>query len=79
MDIFRTPQRVDHATQHFVLPPELIAIDTHHPHVPPVFIIQVQIPSEPPTSLFSSSTDGPGWMLVMFFNITEVSSFTLYY
>lgn len=73
MDIFRTSKRVDHATRHFALPPELTGLNTNHPHVPPVYVIQVQIPSEPPSSLFSSSTDGPGWTLVMFFKITDVS------
>lgn len=73
MDIFRTPKRVDHAARYFELPNDLTSIDTNHPHVPPVFIIQVQIPSEPPTSLFSSASDGPGWILMMFFKITDVS------
>jgi hypothetical protein len=35
-------------------------------------VIQIQIPSEPPASFFSSSEDGPGWAVVMFFKITEV-------
>ena len=47
-------------------------IHTHHPSIPPIFVVQVQLPSEPPTSMFSSAEDGPGWAIVMYFKITEV-------
>lgn len=63
-------QRVDHAAQRFVLP-ETLGRETHCAHVPPLFIVQLQIPSEPPRSLFTSSDNGPGWALVMYFRVTE--------
>jgi hypothetical protein len=47
-------------------------IQTNNKYVPPIFVIQIQIPSEPPASFFSSSEDGPGWAVVMYFKITEV-------
>ena len=47
-------------------------IKTHHPHVPPIFVVQMQIPTEAPSSLFSSAEDGPGWAIIMYFKITEV-------
>ena len=54
------------------MPAELLAVDTHHPFVPPVFVVQIQIPSEPPPSLFTTVEDGPGWAILMFFKITQV-------
>jgi len=51
--------------------PDVSHIDTHHPHVPALFVVQVQIPSEQPT-LFAAVEDGPGWAIVMYFRITEV-------
>jgi hypothetical protein len=36
-----------------------------------VFVVQIQIPSEPPPSIFSTVEDGPGWAIVMYFKITE--------
>ncbi len=69
---FSAKQRVDHAATRFQLP-DTSHINTNHPHVPPIFVVQIQIPSEPPTSFFSSSEDGPGWAVVMYFKITEVS------
>lgn len=63
-------QRVDHAAERFQLP-DTSHINTHHAHVPPIFVVQLQIPSEPPKSMFSSSDNGPGWALVMYYRITE--------
>lgn len=47
-------------------------MNTGHEFVPPVFVVQIQIPSEPPASLFSTVEDGPGWSIVMYLRITEV-------
>lgn len=55
------------------IPSQYTSIETFHPHVPPVFVVQVQIPSDPPSSLFSTAEDGPGWAIVMYFAITEDS------
>lgn len=68
--LFSARQRVDHAAERFQIP-DANGIDTHNPFVPPIFVIQLQIPSEPPKSMFSSSDNGPGWALVMYFRITE--------
>lgn len=70
--------RIDHAARYFDIPDEIINIDTHHPHVPPVFIVQAQFPSEPPPSMFTSVEDGPGWLGMFFFKITEVYSFVIW-
>jgi hypothetical protein len=66
-----TKKRLDHCAQRFQLPCPSLA--TQHPHVPPLLVIQVQVPSEPPSSIFSSAEDGPGWALVMYFRLTEDS------
>ena len=52
----------------------LAQLKTHHAYVPPVFVIQIQIPSDPPSGFFTSADDGPGWAIVMYYRITEVSS-----
>ena len=33
--------------------------------------VQVQLPSQPPASMFTTEEDGPGWALVITFQITE--------
>jgi hypothetical protein len=70
VDIFCARQRVDHAAERFQLP-DVSNIQTNNPHVPPIFVVQLQIPSDPPKSIFSSSDNGPGWALVMYYRITE--------
>jgi hypothetical protein len=46
---------------------------SHHPFLQ---VIQIQIPSEPPASFFTSSEDGPGWAIMMYYMITEVGVYT---
>lgn len=71
VDVFCTKLRQDHACQRFAIPEELLSVDTNHSSVPPVFVVQIQIPSDPPPSFFSSVEDGPGWAILMYFKITE--------
>ena len=54
------------------LPPAWSEMVTHDPKVPPLFIINFQIPSEFPTSFFTEITDGPGWSLVLYFRMSQV-------
>ena len=72
-----TKLRADHCSPRFqLLDPSSSApinVDTGHPHVPPVFVIQIQIPSDPPSGFFTSAEDGPGWAIMMYYRITEVS------
>lgn len=71
-----TKLRADHCSPRFqLLDPSSkapINVDTGHPHVPPVFVIQIQIPSDPPSGFFTSAEDGPGWAIMMYYRITEV-------
>jgi hypothetical protein len=70
VDVFCTKNRIDNATRRFSLP-DTSHIDTHNPHVPPIFVIQIQIPSDPPPSFFTSVEDGPGWAILMYYRISE--------
>jgi len=71
VDVFCTKLRVDAVASRMRLP-DTSDRDTHSPHIPPLFIVQIQIPSEPPP-LFGSVEDGPGWAIVMYFKISEDS------
>ena len=64
-----TKKRIDHATPRFQLPET--SIETNNQYVPPYFIVQLQMPSEPPPSYFYSVEDGIGWTILIYFMITE--------
>lgn len=65
-----TKTRLDHAAREIKLP-DTTDIDTHNKFVPPLLVVQIQIPSDPPP-MFGSVEDGPGWAILMYFKITEV-------
>lgn len=83
-----TKSRVDHVATRFNLP-DMTALQVPNSPVPPIFVIQIQIPSEPPPSFFTTTEDGPGmfyyhpkaffakcylgWAVVMYFRLTEDS------
>jgi len=69
VDVFSAAARIDHAAERFAIPKKYTDVDTHSAFVPPVFVVQIQIPADSP-SFFSSVTDGPGWSICMFFAIT---------
>ena len=69
MDCFCTDKRLDHVTSKMELP-DTSDIKIANPHVPPIFVVQLQLPSDPPP-LISTIEDGPGWSLVMYFKITK--------
>jgi len=72
VDVFSTHKRIDHATPRFHLPEEFTNVKTNHPHVPPIFVVQIQIPTEAPPA-FTTMEDGPGWSILLYFRITEDS------
>lgn len=72
VDVICTKARKDHIAERMALF-DTSDIRTNHPHVPPLFIVQMQIPSDPPPNLWTSVEDGPGWAIVMYFKITEDS------
>ena len=69
-DIFCSNSRIDHAAQKFALPEEFTSIHTGHPDVPPIFVVQIQIPLDEP-SFLKSVSDGPGWSIMIYLRITE--------
>ena len=34
---------------------------------------QIQIPADPPPSIFTTVEDGPGWAILMYYRVTEVT------
>jgi len=77
VDLVRAPSRIDLIGSKLTLPPEFLTVsgvegqETGDPLVPPLFIVNCQVPSEFPTSLFSEVTDGPGWSIVYYFRMTS--------
>ena len=70
--IYSTKLRKDHICERVDLGiDDVDGIITNNKYVPAVFAIQMQIPSEPPPSVFSTVEDGPGWAIVMYFKITQ--------
>eukprot|EP01038_Epipyxis_sp_PR26KG_P012175 gene12175-16305_t len=69
VDVFCTKRRIDNASERFQLP-DTSKINTYNKHVPPIFVIQIQMPSEPPP-MWTSVEDGPGWAILMYYRITE--------
>jgi hypothetical protein len=71
-----TKLRADHCSSRFKFADPNssapINVDTHNAFVPPVFVIQIQIPSDPPSGFFTSAEDGPGWAILMYYRISEV-------
>ena len=53
------------------LPQHLCDVQTNHPSVPPVLVVQIQIPTDSPP-LLGTVEDGPGWAIVMYFKISQV-------
>jgi len=74
VDVFCTKLRADHCCSRFEFADpnssSPLNVDTHNKFVPPVFVIQIQIPSDPPSGYFTSSDDGPGWAILMYYRIT---------
>jgi hypothetical protein len=70
IDIFSSAKRIDNAGSRFSIPKKYTDVKTNNEFVPPVFIVQIQIPAEAP-ALWNSVEDGAGWSMCMFFAITE--------
>lgn len=69
VDTFCARKRIDHIAQYLSLP-DVKNINTYNEFVPPILMIQLQLPSDAPP-LFGTVQDGPGWAIVMYFKITE--------
>jgi hypothetical protein len=60
-------------------PPEWLNVNSGNPKIPPLFILNVQVPSDFSSSFFTEVTDGPGWSLVLYFKLRQVRSEDNYY
>ena len=63
VDIFSSESRIDHVTKHIDLMETIVDNDKNKSlHVPSIFVVQIQIPSEKPP-MFSTVEDGAGKMI----------------
>mmetsp|Transcript_31776 Transcript_31776/g.53595 ORF Transcript_31776/g.53595 Transcript_31776/m.53595 type:complete len:401 (+) Transcript_31776:213-1415(+) len=69
VDFVRCDTRIDDYASKVQLPPEWTAVDTHHPLIPPLFVVNAQLPEDFSFSFFNSKDDGLGWSLAIFFRI----------
>mmetsp|Transcript_9042 Transcript_9042/g.16424 ORF Transcript_9042/g.16424 Transcript_9042/m.16424 type:complete len:585 (+) Transcript_9042:185-1939(+) len=67
LDVFKTPSRVDGIYQYVNFPTDVI--DTKHPEVPSLFVVNCQFPREK-QNVFAEG-DGPGASVVFYFAIKQ--------
>ena len=72
VDFVRTEERIKESRDAFEVPtiPGITDIETGHPYIPPMFIVNNSMPSQVP-SLFQSSDDGPSFVIIFYFVISE--------
>lgn len=66
VDFFKTESRIDHIASKITIPIEWLSRITNNPYVPPLYIVNVQIPQDFQSGTFTSVSDGPGWSLVIY-------------
>ena len=73
-DIVQSSKRIDDMGSNVILPKEWTNINTNSEVVPPIFIVNGQIPSDQKSSFFAGDADdGAGWSLVFYLKITETT------
>jgi len=53
-----------------------VTVDNHGTNVPKLFVVNCQLPSEPP-ALISSADDGPGYNVIFYFALSPETSAAL--
>lgn len=71
VDCIQAGNKINDIASKLTIPKDWNDIETNHPHVPSLFVVNMQIPSSFESSLFGSITDGEGWSLVYYFRIKE--------
>jgi hypothetical protein len=75
MDIFYSDERIENIGSQVKLPEEWTSFETNHPDVPPVFVVNGQVPEvslgSSVGSFFVDKSDGPGWNYVMYFRVAD--------
>ncbi len=69
LDVIQSPKRIDDIASKIDLPADWTCVPSNHPLVPPVLVINAQLPSSFDSSFFTEITDGDGWSLVHYFRI----------
>ena len=64
VDCIQAGNKINDIASKLTIPKDWNDIETNHPHVPSLFVVNMQIPSSFESSLFGSITDGEGWSLV---------------
>ena len=73
IDVIKTPKKIDNIGSKVTLPEEWKSIRCNRRGVPPIFIVNFQMPSEFPTTIFKSITDGPGWSIVFYLQMSQAT------
>jgi hypothetical protein len=73
IDIFTSDNYVRNAGARMKFPDEWIRINTHHPLIPPLFCVGVHVPTKS-QPIFGASSDGPGYIMLFTFRMTEQTS-----
>lgn len=72
VDMVACDKKIDNICTRVTFPKEWTDIETNNPSVPPLFVINFQIPSESGVvfSMFQDIKDGPGYSVVLYFCMT---------
>ena len=71
IDVVKTSKKIDNIGSKVSLPSEWKSVRCNRPGVPPIFIVNFQMPSEFPTTIFKTITDGPGWSIVFYLQMSQ--------
>lgn len=72
VDLIQCNKRIDNIGSKLNFPSKWLDLNTSVKNMPPLFIVNFQIPSQFPISLFKEITDGPGASLVIYFRMSQV-------
>lgn len=75
MDIYYSQERIENIGSKVQLLDEWTRMETNHPDVPPVFVVNGQVPEvslgSSVGSFFVDKSDGPGWNYVLYFRLSQ--------